>query len=110
MVAKSKTGDDANAAETGEQAPEETTDQSAVEWDDAQMATNFANVVNVQCTREQVDVFFGTNKTWNVPNERKVTVGLSNRVILTPFAAKRLWTILGSVLKEYESRHGPLKL
>ena len=31
-------------------------------------------------------------------------------LILNPYAAKRLWTILGAILKEYESRFGPLSL
>src|SRR6516164_1046741 len=79
-------------------------------WDDAKMTTHFANVVNVQSTREQVDLFFGTNQTWNVGGGGQVAVDLSNRIILTPFAAKRLWTVLGSVLREYETRHGNLEV
>ncbi len=81
-----------------------------VRWDDSRMATAFANVVNVQSTREQVDLFFGTNQTWNIQNERAVTVELSNRVILSPFAAKRLWIVLGGVLREYEQRYGTLDI
>ncbi|HEY1982988.1 MAG TPA: DUF3467 domain-containing protein [Xanthobacteraceae bacterium] len=79
-----------------------------MQWIDKTMATHFANVVNVQSTREQVDLFFGTNQTWNVGGSGQVAVDLSNRIILTPFAAKRLWTVLGGVLREYETRHGPL--
>ena len=82
----------------------------AVLWDDSRMVTHFANVVNIQSTLEQVDLFFGTNKTWNIANERQVKVELTDRVILGPFAAKRLWVALGNVLKEYESRYGSLKL
>ncbi len=74
------------------------------------MATHFANVVNVQSTREQVDLFFGTNQTWNIADATGVSVDLSNRIILTPFAAKRLLTVLGGVLREYEQRHGPLQV
>jgi hypothetical protein len=74
------------------------------------MATHFANVVNVQSTREQVDLFFGTNQTWNVADGAAVSVDLSNRIILTPFAAKRLLAVLGGVLREYETRHGPLQV
>jgi hypothetical protein len=81
-----------------------------VVWDDSRMATHFANVVNIQSTLEQVDLFFGTNKTWNVANERHVKVELTDRVILGPFAAKRLWMALGNVLKEYETRYGGLKV
>lgn len=83
---------------------------ASVQWIDKDMATHFANVVNVQSTREQVDLFFGTNQTWNVNGSGQVAVELTNRIILTPFAAKRLWTVLGNVLREYESRHGALDL
>lgn len=86
----------------------DTAERSGVEWIDRNMATQFANVVNVQGTREQIDLFFGTNKTWNVQDGAGVAVELSNRIILTPFAAKRLWTVLGGVLREYETRHGDL--
>ena len=83
---------------------------ASVQWNDREMATHFANVVNVQSTREQVDLFFGINRTWNVAEGGQVAVDLTNRIVLTPFAAKRLWTVLGGVLREYELRHGTLDL
>jgi hypothetical protein len=83
---------------------------ASVQWHDQHMQTHFANVVNVQSTREQFDLFFGTNQTWNVTDKNSVAVNLSNRVILTPLAAKRLWTVLGNVLREHEARHGTLEL
>ena len=86
----------------------EATRATSVQWNEKEMATHFANVVNVQSTREQVDLFFGLNRTWNVEGGGQVAVDLTNRIILTPFAAKRLWTVLGGVLREYESRHGAL--
>ena len=82
----------------------------AIEWREDGMSTQFANVVNVQGTREQVDLFFGTNRTWNLASTENVVVDLSNRVILTPLAAKRLHSVLGGVLAEYENRHGRLDL
>ena len=70
-----------------------------VNWDDSSMKTSYANVVNAASTREEVTLFFGTNLTWN-PNEAKeFNVRLSDRVVLSPFAAKRLWILLGAVLK-----------
>jgi hypothetical protein len=81
-----------------------------IEWHQDDMATHFANVVNVQGTREQVDLFFGTNRTWNAEEGGSVSVELSNRIILTPLAAKRLWTVLGGVLREHESRYGTLNV
>ena len=88
------------------------TDESkpTVTWDDSAMVTQFANVVNVQGTQEQVDIFLGTNRTWNPAQGGEVVVTLNSRVILTPLAAKRLWTVLGGVLAEHENRFGPLKI
>jgi hypothetical protein len=81
-----------------------------VHWDDSRMRTSYANVVNAASTREEVSLFFGTNQTWNVDERREVTVQLSERVILSPFAAKRLWVLLGAVLKQYEQRFGALNI
>ena len=97
-------------APPGEGPAATTATQSVVQWDDSRMVTHFANVVNIQSTLEQVDLFFGTNKTWNLANERQVKVELTDRVILSPHAAKRLWMALGGVLEEYESRHGKLNV
>ncbi|MGI9332065.1 MAG: DUF3467 domain-containing protein [Gammaproteobacteria bacterium] len=80
-----------------------------VTWNDSQMTTSYANVVNAASTREEVALFFGTNQTWNLAKEREVTVQLTNRVILNPYAAKRLNMLLTGILKEYESRYGALE-
>ena len=62
------------------------------------MNTTYANVVNAASTREEVTLFFGTNQTWNVSDTAKsFNVRLSDRIVLNPYAAKRLWTILGAI-------------
>lgn len=81
---------------------------ASIHWDDSAMTTHFANVVNIQSTLEQIDLFFGTNRTWTASTDRRVNVELSNRLILSPHAAKRLSLALNGVLKEYEARHGEL--
>lgn len=86
----------------------EGTTPGTVDWNDDDMATSFANVVNIQGTREQIELFFGTNRTWNLGQGSNVRVDLTNRMILTPHAAKRLNTILTGVMREFETRHGPL--
>src|SRR5262245_51369348 len=98
------------AAPTAAAAATNEAQSPAVVWDDSAMVTHFANVVSIQSTLEQVDLFFGTNKTWNLSGERQVKVELTDRVILGPHAAKRLWLALGGVLKEYETRYGSLKV
>ena len=82
----------------------------ALKWDDSRMHTSYANAVNVSSTREEVSIFFGTNQTWNVTEDKQVVIQLDNRVVLNPYAAKRLTRLLGSVLKEYETRFGALPL
>lgn len=102
------------AAEAGEEAAPAPDQPNVrvpnIEWDDSKMTTSFANVVNVSSTREEVTLFFGTNQTWNIASANQVKVQLSDRIILTPYAAKRLWLLMGGLLKEYESRHGALEL
>ena len=81
-----------------------------VDWDDSQMKSSYANVVNASSTREEVMLFFGTNQTWNPTPDRKFEVKLNDRVVLNPHAAKRLWILLGAILKEYESRFGAINM
>jgi hypothetical protein len=78
-----------------------------ITWDDSEMQSTYANVCNVSSTREEVIVFFGTNQAWK-GTEQEVTVGLTNRVILSPFAAKRLSLLLNAVINQYEGRFGTL--
>lgn len=81
-----------------------------INWDDSKMTTTFANVVNGTSSREEVTLFFGTNKSWNVPPGGDVTIELSDRIILTPFAGKRLLALLSALIKQYEERYGVLDI
>ena len=78
-----------------------------VTWDDSNMRSTYANVCNVSSTREEVVVLFGTNQAWQ-GSESEVTVELSDRIIMSPFAAKRLSMLLANVVGQYESRFGTL--
>ena len=78
-----------------------------VKWDDSEMKTSYANVCNVASTREEVTLLFGTNQTWQT-SQNELSVRLSDRIIMSPFAAKRLVVLLSRVLDEYEKRFGVL--
>ncbi|MBN1906595.1 MAG: DUF3467 domain-containing protein [Deltaproteobacteria bacterium] len=78
-------------------------------WDDSKMTSTYANVCNVSSTREEVTMLFGTNQSWHT-GQPELTVQLTNRIILNPFAAKRLAILLGNILREYEARFGELKI
>jgi hypothetical protein len=79
-----------------------------VVWDDEKMKTSYANVCNVASTREEVVVLFGVNQAWKGGDE-EVIVQLTDRMILSPFAAKRLSLLLGNVVAQYEQRFGSLE-
>ena len=96
------------AAENREsRAAEERTVQT-VRWDDSKMTSTYANVCNVSSTREEVTLLFGTNQTW-LAGQRELAILLANRIILNPYAAKRLSLLLSNIIREYESRFGALK-
>jgi len=78
-----------------------------VRWDDANIKSSYANVCNVSSTREEVVLVFGVNQAWE-RGQGEVRVELSHRIILSPFAAKRLADLLGNVIREYETRFGTL--
>jgi len=81
--------------------------QPRIKWDDSNMRSSYANVCNVASTREEVVLLFGINQAWHAA-QRELTVQLTDRIILSPFAAKRLMQVLGNVVREYEARFGAL--
>jgi len=81
-----------------------------IDWDDSRMSTTFANVVNGASTREEITLFFGINQSWNASDSNKVRIELSDRIILTPYAGKRLLLLLSALIKQYEDRHGKLEI
>lgn len=83
--------------------------QFKVNWDTAKLKTSYANVCNVSSTREEVTLLFGTNQTVQ-PGQRELSVELSDRIILSPFAAKRLYMVLQNVIEQYEKRFGDLHI
>jgi hypothetical protein len=57
-----------------------------------------------------VTLFFGTNLTWNPGEAKEFNIRLNERIVLNPYAAKRLWLLVGALLKEYEARFGALSI
>lgn len=84
--------------------------QPTLKWDDSSMSTSYANVVNVSVTREECGLFFGTNLTTGIGGGGEVAIKLSDRIIMTPHAAKRLSILLNANLKAYEERYGKLEV
>ena len=86
---------------------EATQNPARVKWDTSQLQNSYANVCSVTSTREEVVLNFGINQAWE-RGRREMEVQLTNRIILSPFAAKRMAEGLNRLLAEYESRYGKL--
>lgn len=78
-----------------------------VRWDDSRMRSTYANVCNVSSTREEITLLFGLNQAWNAA-QKELTIELSDRIIMNPYAAKRLSKLLNNVLDQYEDRFGEI--
>jgi hypothetical protein len=90
-----------------EKAPAEQAVPTQVKWDDSNMKSAYANVCNVMSTREEVVLMFGINQAWHA-GQKEVTIQLSDRIILSPHAAKRLSILLANLIKQHEERFGSL--
>lgn len=88
---------------------ESTAEGTKIRWDDSNMKSAYANVCNVSSTREEVVMLFGVNQAWN-RGQKEVTIQLTDRIIISPYAAKRLSMLLNAVVKEYEGRFGTLNI
>ena len=98
MANKTETKDDAKAVEG-----------TKLKWDDTRMTSSYANVCNVTSTREEVVLLFGVNQAWN-RGQKEVTIQLTDRIIISPYAAKRVGMLLKGVVDEYEKRFGELNV
>jgi hypothetical protein len=72
------------------------------------MAAANDNFCNANSTREEVVLNFAVNKTWEPGPKQELEIELNHRIMLSPFAAKRLSQLLQNLMKEYETRYGAL--
>lgn len=80
-----------------------------VRWDDSHLQPTYANFCNVSRTREEVVLVFGINQSWERA-QHELVVQLTDRLVLSPFAAKRLAALVTDVIRAYETRFGTLGL
>ena len=95
------------AGKTGTTGTGEAGGQMRVKWDDSNLRSVYANVCNAVSTREEVVLLFGLNQSWQ-GGQKDVTVQLTDRIILSPHAAKRLQVLLTQLIKQHEERFGLL--
>ena len=73
------------------------------------MKSLYVNATNVVGGREEIMMLLGLNQAWNM-EQSKVNVEIAERVVMTPYTAKRLAIMLGATLKAYEAKFGAIDI
>jgi hypothetical protein len=76
-------------------------------WDHSGSRNVYANAFNVMSSIEEISLLLGTSQAGQ-KEDNTVTVELTDRVALSPFAAKRFAIQLNHVIQEYELKYGSL--
>jgi hypothetical protein len=79
-----------------------------VKWNVEHLKSSYVNFANANSTREEVVMNFGLNNSWD-RSLPEMEIELAHRIVMSPFAAKRLVDLLQKLMAEYEQRHGELK-
>ncbi len=90
--------------------PTTTVNGVTVEWDDSKMESVYANIATATANREEFFLLFGTHQNWRgiKPEGNRIEVNLSQRMVMNPYAAKRLAAILAQSIKAYEDQFGQI--
>jgi hypothetical protein len=79
-----------------------------VKWNVEQLKSSYVNFANANSTQEEVVINFGMNNNWD-RLASEVEIELTHRIVMSPFAAKRLAELMSKLVSQYESRYGILK-
>ena len=78
-----------------------------IKWNADDLKSSYVNFANANSSRDEVVLNFGVNESW----DRAITeieILLKHRVVMSPFAVKRLNELLCKLIAEYEERFGEL--
>lgn len=82
--------------------------QMKIEIEDAQVSTDYSSTVRVWGSAEEINLDFAGPLRPAGPGTAKLKI--DHRVIMNPWAAKRLAMSLGQAIARYEQAYGPLEL
>ena len=82
--------------------------KTKIRWDDSNIRSHHPQVLNLFTTRQEVILSFGEDRIRNAAQGEQ-GYQLSDRIVMSPFTAKRLSTQLNDVIRTYEARFGPLE-
>jgi hypothetical protein len=76
-------------------------------FDAAQVKSSYANFANINSTQEEVVLNFGMDRSWDRTSGERV-IELQHRIVMSPFAAKRLAKMMAELVTSYEQKYGQL--
>jgi hypothetical protein len=79
-----------------------------VKWNADHLKSSYVNFANANSTQEEVVLNFGMNNNWD-RMAGEVEIELTHRIVMSPFAAKRLAELMGKLVSQYEGRYGQMK-
>lgn len=82
-------------------------EKTKIIYDDNGVRTAYVNVSRLTADREEIGLLFGRNISGVSPGA-ETDVQITNRIILSPYAAKRLSFVLEDNLRSYEFKYGPI--
>ena len=87
---------------------DDSTDGVRTKWKVDGLKSSYVNFANANSTREEVVLNFGVNAAWD-RSQAEVEIELSHRIVMSPFAARRLADLMNKLVAQYESRYGKMK-
>jgi len=87
---------------------DDSTANMRTKWKVDGLKSSYVDFANANSTREEVVLNFGVNAAWD-RSQAEVEIDLSHRIVMSPFAAKRLSNLLVRLVSEYEARYGRLE-
>ena len=83
--------------------------QPTVVWEEENARSVYANIFNVAGSQEEFVLSLGMNHSWG-SGQKELKIQMTDRIVMSPFAVKRLAKLLNRVIREFESRYGTLQI
>ena len=85
------------------------TSPKRIRWTGSSIRTSYANAFNMSADREEIALMFGMNPAGDTGRE-EAPGALSDRIVMSPFTAKQLGTLLDKAVQDYELKYGYLNV
>ena len=82
--------------------------KARIRWDDTNMRSHHPKVLNVSTAQEEITLLFGGDRTRKAAEDEE-GYRLSDRIVMSPFTAKRLVILLNDFIRTYEAKYGLLE-